>query len=215
MDHADWLRAVAPKLEQITAEWNKAEADVKLAEQVCDAIVLPSINELRYAGRRLIDALVAVSADASGEKSHSLLEDAKFNCHRARHDALDSATAKIASDVENMLGHLGYDVVIQCFPKLPELRLALRETRERIVVSRENREDRDAIYQTISETNFPGLVRLHSLLMEGEAPMKEMAMVARRREFRNNIFGWTGFGFGLVCLIVAVVAWKFPHLLGG
>jgi hypothetical protein len=215
MDQLEWLKDVGPKLSLISAEWDKAEADIKLAEQVCDVIVLPSINELRYAGRRLIDALTAIKADDEPSRAHSLIDDAKFNCHRARHDALDAATAKIAADVEGMIKHLGFDVVSQCFPELPELRLSLRQARDRIVESRANREARDLIYRTLLETNLPALVRLHALLMEGEAPMKELVQAARRRELRNNIFGWGGLIFGLVGIAIGGTAWVFPHLFGG
>jgi hypothetical protein len=215
MDRIAWLKDIGPKLSAISEEWNKAEADIKLAEQVCDAIVLPSINELRYAGRRLIDALVAAAHDTDANRALALIEDAKFNCHRARHDALDSATAKIALDVDGMIKHLGFDVVSQCFPRLSELRLLLREARERIVESRANREARDLIYRTLLETDLPAMVRLHSLLMEGEGPMKETVKAARRKELRNAIFGWGGLIVGIIGCVIAWMAWAHPHLLGG
>jgi hypothetical protein len=50
------------QLLSIRAEWDKAEADVKLAEQVGHKIVLPSIKELRYAGRRLVEVLTKISS---------------------------------------------------------------------------------------------------------------------------------------------------------
>src|ERR1700730_11122379 len=43
-------------LKSIQDEWNKAEGDIKTAEMVVHSIVIPSIKELRYAGRRVIDA---------------------------------------------------------------------------------------------------------------------------------------------------------------
>ena len=50
-------------------EWDKAESIIKLAEQVSGEIVFPSINELRYAGRRISEALSCISRGDDHEKT--------------------------------------------------------------------------------------------------------------------------------------------------
>jgi hypothetical protein len=54
-DHLALLRAIQD-------EWNRAETDIKTAELVVNNIVIPSVKELRYAGRRIVDALAEMTA---------------------------------------------------------------------------------------------------------------------------------------------------------
>ena len=43
-------------LEDVLREWNRAELIIKTAEQICGEPVMPCVQELRYAGRRLIES---------------------------------------------------------------------------------------------------------------------------------------------------------------
>ena len=118
-------------LAAIQKEWNRAEEDIKTAELVVNKIVLPSIKELRYAGRRVIDALMIITANPHGADEgqiRSLLDDAKFDCHRARHDAIDAATSKIAIDLEIMVSKLGYHAILPAYPDFPQLYQNLDES---------------------------------------------------------------------------------------
>lgn len=63
-------------VEEVCSEWNKAEKAIKSAEHVEGQVVNPSIYELRYAGRRIIEALTIQESDP--EKALRLLSDAHF-----------------------------------------------------------------------------------------------------------------------------------------
>ena len=116
-------------LNSVLAEWNRAEEDIKIAEQVANKVVNPSIKELRYAGRRLVEALVKLQNAAPFEEVEALLNDALFNCHRARHDAVDAGTSKIAIDLDIMTTRLGYEVILPVHPAFPKLVQDLRVIR--------------------------------------------------------------------------------------
>lgn len=96
---ADWNHYKA-RFVSICNEWDRAEEDIKVAEQINNKVVIPSVSELRYAGRRIIEALREIEKNGPEEKIIGLLQDAEFDCHRARHDAIDAATSKIAVDLE-------------------------------------------------------------------------------------------------------------------
>jgi hypothetical protein len=70
-------------IQEICAEWNQAEGEMKLAEQIAHALVMPSVNELRYAGRRIIDACMLEGDPNAQDRVHGLLEAARFFCLRA------------------------------------------------------------------------------------------------------------------------------------
>lgn len=78
-------------LRDIAKEWNKAESAIKRSEQIAGDVSIPAISELRYAGRRMIDALDAAHHGGNDDKIRALFEDARFCCHRAQHDAIDAA----------------------------------------------------------------------------------------------------------------------------
>jgi len=185
-------------LESILNEWNRAEEDIKRAEQVCNNIVIPSIKELRYAGRRIVDALLKMKAGSSD--ADSLLQEARFDCHRARHDAIDAATAKMAIDLDIMVKKIGYEVILPVFPKFPNLICDLNEIREKIVASRRDRDDREKIYSVLEVVNFPALVAVHKELLGSEPIMKKMA--TRRRWL--DLSGIAGTIFGIIGVILAI-----------
>lgn len=190
---------------ELCAKWNAAEKAIKVAEQVNGEIVNPAIYELRYAGRRVVEAL-AKKDDFAGAKK--LLDDAIFDCCRARHDAIDAATSKITSDIDNALEKLGPENVLKYFPACTDLIAELEVTREKIAVSRENRENRDAIYDTIEATNFEKIVSIHGSFRSSESLIKQAA----RKDRRNNKFSH-GLGIvGAIGVILTIIFGVYPML---
>jgi len=194
-------------LNSIAVEWNTAEEDVKVAEQVCNDIVIPAIKELRYAGRRVVDALAKMHAGDPPDAIEDLLRDARFDCHRARHDAIDAATAKIAIDLEIMVRKLGVEVILPVFPEFPALFRQLKDIRLKIRVSRKNREDRAAIYAVLESVDFPAFADAYNEMRGSEDMMKQIAKHRRHSE----AIGIGGAILGVIGVILAVIFWYYPH----
>lgn len=181
----------------VCEQWNKAEKVIKLAEQVNGEIVNPAIYELRYAGRRLVEAYHVKSHDQTAARK--LLEDAFFHCCRAQHDAIDAATAKIAADLDIAVDKIGPEIVLDKYPDIHRLNSMLSQVRARIAESRERRHDRDAIYASIAEADLPGIVDLFGSFKSSESLMRA---AAKRVRWWNVI----SFGTGLVGVIVGLAA---------
>ena len=154
----------ASLLKAIREEWNNAEEVIKEAEIVDGEVVIPAIYELRYAGRRIVDAYEAWSRP-DREQSLKYLHDAYFNCFRARHDAIDAATAKIAEDIDMLRRDIGPGAVLSYYPDYAALAMDLYETRSKIASTRRERNDRDKVYKTIAEVDLPSLRKRHTELM--------------------------------------------------
>lgn len=193
-------------LNSILDEWNKAEQDIKLAEQICNLVVTPAIKELRYGGRRIVEALTKIAAGAPDGDVTALLQDAKFDCHRARHDAIDAGVSKISLDLEVMIDKLGYENILPAYSHLADLVNALSAVKEKIGASRANRENREAIYAVIEAADFAELVSMYRKLMGSEKMMTAMA----RRARRSDIIGVVGAVFGVAGLIAAIYFWLHP-----
>ncbi|MBF0333153.1 MAG: hypothetical protein HQL40_05815 [Alphaproteobacteria bacterium] len=192
-----------PYLASLRDEWDRAEEDIKRAEQVGNQAVTPSVNELRYAGRRIVDAMHAICNGNRGD-APKLLQDALFDCHRARHDAIDAATSAIAVKLDITTDKLGYDPVLKAFPDYPHLLERLQKVREKIVQSRRNRFDRNAIYATIESVDFPKLVDRYNEFQRAEPIMRGLAK-RQRRAFAVMLAA------GIVAIVVAILAWLFPR----
>lgn len=194
----------------VVDEWNQAEEDIKLAEQVDNKVIIPAIKELRYAGRRIIDAVSIIynlpNNAENSEKVASLIGDARFDCHRARHDAIDAATSKMALDSDIMIDKIGYKDILAAYPAFPNFIQKLNEIKTKIAESRKDRENREAIYSSIEGNYFPALVKEYRDLMGCEKMMIAMAKQSRSESF----YGKWGFWFGIFGIIIGIVAWFFP-----
>ncbi len=162
-------------LANVVDEWDRAEGLIKTAELHCGEVIFPAIQELRYAGRRMVEAFREFRAEPDSAKGKSYLQDAHFDCLRARHDALDAAMSKMMSDIELAVSELGPGAVLHAFPDYSKLMYSLLAIRERIEISRENRKDRDAIYASIESEELEVAFPLYKRFVASEKTMKAVA----------------------------------------
>ncbi|MEX2618473.1 MAG: hypothetical protein WD767_20495 [Alphaproteobacteria bacterium] len=207
------LSPYADILASIRAEWNQAERTIKDAELAINEPIQPSILELRYAGRRLIEALEKLATGGEQEDICKLLNDAYFNCLRARHDAIDAASAGFIITINSVPEYLGYDPVLKAFPDFPELLLKLTKLSDLIADSRSDRENRDKIYHSIEQGEFPKILELYKKFKSSEPLMEKLAGQQRSTTRRNDIFGWGGIIIGVVGLGVGIysLGWNWIH----
>jgi hypothetical protein len=153
---------------------------------VCGKVIFPAIKELRYAGRRIVDALVAIESGCDKD-ANAYLVDALFDCYRARHDAVDAATAKISLDIKVISEKIGLDVVFKVYPDFANLSFALGEVTDKIAESRKDRENRDTIYASVESVDFPSLIKMYRKLVSCESLMKELAKTERKKALPWNV----------------------------
>ena len=189
-------------LNKLIEEWNKAEEALKHAENIQGEVVASSINELRYAGRKIIEAL---SLDDNKEQSRRLLDDAIFDCMRARHDAIDAITAYISDSIDNITNELGVDVVLTCYHDLPKLLAEIGRIQGYIAHSRENRLNRDAIYETLQITDLPNIISMYLDLKSNESLMTSLAEKRKRERRYHRIGFWSGLIIGIIGLIIGIL----------
>jgi hypothetical protein len=164
--------------QEIRDEWDKAEADIKLAEQIGEQVVFPSIKELRYAGRRIVDALLAVQ-DGDEQLAIKYLNDAKFDCHRARHDAIDAGLSTIAAELSVYQKKIGYGPILAVLPDYSQLVTKLYTSQEKIVASRNDRRNRELVYKSIQEVEFTAIAQRYRAFKANEHIMRAVARKER------------------------------------
>ena len=119
------------RLGEIAHLWNDVEGRIKEAELIRAEVVGPSINELRYAGRRLVDVVqIVTSPEVTPEQQedvqHILFEIEQL-CIRAKHDVVDALVLFIHQRLELMIAEFGVPIVYAYFPDFVRLRSEMHE----------------------------------------------------------------------------------------
>jgi hypothetical protein len=134
------------KFEQLRVQWNIAERRIKKAEQVCGGkIVASAIFELRYAGRKHIDALeLLFTQDWKTDQTirHRILEfldDAIEDCVKAKHDAIDAMMDFITVWFAKIRESLKLANIQKFFPNFLQTRALIVRIQRKIEESRGDR----------------------------------------------------------------------------
>lgn len=163
---------LTPELDAALADfikqWNIAETRIKKAEQVrANEVVSSAIFELRYAGRKIVDAVDLclrgniAEQDAARQRVHAFIADATEDCVKAKHDAIDSMMDFVVIWFDQIEKRLSLSKVQQFFPDYLDTTGLIHGIQQRIAESRGNRtERRDAIYDVIDGEEYERVLAL-------------------------------------------------------
>ena len=195
---------IAPKIAALCEDWNEAEKCVKEGELFNKDAVMPSINELRYAGRRLVDACAAAqNGDMRAADAHLL--EAGENLTKARHDVADSVIGYISERASDIREQVGASALKKNFSGYENLFGTLKNASRQILLSRKDRTRRNEIYGGIMRNEFPVLRELYDSL-EASLPAIEQNIAKDRNELLiTRAFA----GLGLTAAIILLVARLF------
>ena len=90
----------------------RAEKMLKRFERISDKTLSSAINQLRYAGRHLIEADAA-----EGDVQDDLLRKAIAHCHRAEFDAIDAAIAFVGRNIAEYNGRYLQESMTTVIPR--------------------------------------------------------------------------------------------------
>jgi len=169
------------QLKELARFWNEVEARIKDAEDLLGEPVVASLNELRYAGRRLVDLIYLVFSDepADQDEFRSILYEAKQNCIRARHDAIDSLYFEAREYFKSTEKTFNVAIVCKIHPGYLETQRVMREAGKVISQSREERARRPELYETIWTTWLPQIMETYHALRTSEQRLVEELALAQ------------------------------------
>jgi len=187
------------RLARLSKAWAEAEQSLKISEQQLGDVVIPAIKELRYAGRKLTKALENYRNGVDLPRTDLELEDAIFDCYRARHDATDAATSAISLRLDHAITSLGIEAVKEHFPEYSDLAGLLLTTRRKISMARHDSNGRHDLYEDLEVNELPEIVELYEKFKANEPHMKDRRL--------SNFLLKQGLNLGwLVALCVAIWA---------
>lgn len=190
--------------------WGEAETRLKEVEQIKGDFDVASINELRYAGRRFVDALLIELKHSDHIDGNGLIEainEARNNCIRAKHDAIDSAYVYLLDRVRLMQDTFGIAICMTYFPGYSDILAEMKIVAEKIQASRTLRDQRILIYDDVATYNLPRLVKLYNQMESSEAAILELKQIEQIQTEKdeqdkrlNKRLGWGGLVVGILSL---------------
>lgn len=148
--------AVDARFGDLRHEWRRAEQLLKLNEHLRHELIIPSINELRYCGRNIIDALEEIER-GDEQSAMKFLDSAESYCRRAREDSVDAAIYFLRDSLKQAEESYGIARLLKLNPQLLSFRKSLADVSTLVVGAREDRQGRVALYDEI-ESRLPALV---------------------------------------------------------
>jgi hypothetical protein len=181
---------------ELIKQWNIAETRIKKAEQVrADQVVASAIFELRYAGRKIIDAIeISLTEDLQADpkarrKVHSYIADATEDCVKAKHDAIDAMMTFVTTWFHRAEKFLTLDKVQHFFPSYLKTVSMIASIQDNIAASRGDRNRlRDGIYDDIDVKGYDEVLQLYDQMrLSGERVSAEVAEGRRRRRWEQAL----------------------------
>jgi hypothetical protein len=198
-------------LTAIETSWNAAEAYVKHVERLRRGLVVgAAVNELRYAGRRMIEAYACVREKPDDTdariKALELLGEVKHFCYRAQHDAIDGAVTYIDQALAKLEKDFGPDLLHEKFPKYLEMKQSLQEIGQIMAQSRGDRALRDQLYTDMRHGLVDELIQNHLELETSRAVFEAVIANRIRRDKRETVRFWLTIVIGAATLVAATLA---------
>jgi hypothetical protein len=195
--------------QQIIYRWNRCEDLLKKAERLRGEVVMPAVNELRYAGRRIVDALCAINSDKPDEirfaEAKKYANEAFMFCMRAEHDCVDSIILYAHIMIDQYESQYDAIMLRQVCPSLTSYRQHKRRIDDLVAASREDRDSRDSKYQEIIDNHLDDMIDIAYDLQGSEDLIKEASRKRLASEEENKKMakygirlGWAGIFAGII-----------------
>lgn len=179
------------KLKIIADRWNLIEKRLKITEKYRLEVDIPAINELRYAGRKIVDVLVLLHSEDYNNKTEKIISDniahAEQYCMNSEHDLTDGVCTFFNTKMEQVINDYGYDNVCVYFSQTSEIMAMLKEVKEVISVSREDRVKRAEAYKRLEAEFVPKFIDFHNQLVASEKIMLLSKTTRERKEKISKI----------------------------
>lgn len=220
--------AIKTRLGQYVALWNSAERVSKQAELLNGKMVLPAINELRYAGRWAVLAIESIIQGNDRIDELTTVMDALgyacLCCNQAKHDAIDSIVLNLHSKIDQIGERYTPRIISMYVKDYDNFLEEVEQIDSSILSSREDRSNRNDLYEKIANDHLSKIADYLSRIRSAEVRINEQLEEEMRREAaeeqrhtelveklqgeskRNKIYFRISFLFNIGLLLLAIAA---------
>ena len=158
-------------LAELAKEWNRIEGRAKEAEAIRGEAIVAAINEMRYAGRRIVDSLSPppnLPEEDIEQYRVDQLKTAKVYLVNADHDITDAIIFVVHTRVNETLQRYGKKKIIKFVPEFDDLFPEIEAAQDIVKGSREDRATRSSEYKRLAEEYIPKIAKLYKRINECE-----------------------------------------------
>lgn len=197
-------------LQKLVESWDKSESRIKSAERIRTEVSEASINELRYGGRRMVDALKIMlnpeySVDPALFKTH--LIEAKECAIKAEHDAIDAIIFYVDKHLRHIEKYIDADIIHELFPEYIVVRTKLHDVSILIEESRADRRNRHDIYDEIEKNHLETIITFHRHLNISEDLMIAKAEERVKTNKNKSIINFISILAGVIGVLFAILSY--------
>ncbi len=209
------MQEFAEKFAAIAAQWNRVERRAKEYEHFQEGANVSAINEMRYAGRRIVDALTILFSDGKPEEIHAALIVAETYLINAEHDVTDGICFVVLRRLDRVIKKYGRDQIAEHYPDFWHVYPLVLDAQKIIQGTREDRQQRKTDYKKLAEEYLPKLNALYSVLINVKAlhvqsDNEELASIKTRVATVTRITV-TGAIFSILAFILSLFVWAYPN----
>ena len=194
------------RIHAIAKRWNKVEERLKLFETHARSARTPAINELRYAGRQLVDAIAKLKRNKNADVSKHVTAAEQY-VQNADHDISDAGVDFFDERINGAFKKYGQRNILPHYPKAEIMRELIAEAQDTQVKSRKEREKRDQFYETIFEKvntlfqMYPEYKKQEPMIIYDQLLTEKKLKNSERLNWIFGIFTIIGVAVGIVGLI--------------
>lgn len=192
------------QLEKLLIHWEEVEQSMKRAELLQGHIIMPALNELRYAGR---DIILAVSQN---RKTHnnSVYENAIICADRhlsnAEECAIEATVLYVSSRINEFNLRFGRQAIINNYSFYPELLHTMRICQENVIESSRHSADKKFLYNKMKSDDLPRLLAQFDKLVDADIIM---TLQLQDKKNKTSPFRyWSYIAITLAAILASVVA---------
>ncbi len=171
-----------------------AEEKIKLVENLNQALSIPAINELRYAGFHMSQFL------AGGDKAEEQLSKAESHCKRAIYDAVEAGVTHQLEVIAKFQDDFRLLIISETIPDYRKIKEEANDARDLILEPRAP-EEREAYYEKCSE-HLENLRKAQKKL----DLYREDLLKALKRQSNKSLVTWLTAISCVACVIAAIYA---------
>lgn len=186
---------------ELSKEWNRIERRAKEIESFRGEAIVAAINEMRYAGRRIVDFLALANDEASSDAARDHLIVAKTYLINADHDLTDSVIFVMHQRISATEKKYGRKRICEVCPGFADLYPLVQEAQEIVKISREDRLTRLDAYRRLAEEYVPKLIALHKQMVATDALSIDDVSILEKNV---RLVAWISF-VGSVASVIGII----------
>jgi hypothetical protein len=197
------------RLTRIANRWNIIEERIKDIQNIDLTVFVPAINELRYAGRKIVDCWMIQQDESMDEGTRQreieqVLIVVEQYIENADHDLTDCMCVLLNFKLMEMVELYSITDLAKFHPDIFEVVERVRNVNDTIAESRRTRLRRNEIYDDLEKNHIPYIKLKYNAIKISEKTLETERIIRKRRKRARLIFDAVCLALGIFGALAVV-----------